>query len=73
MDTSDSSSMDSWKENLQEELAGSRPDYLIIHQIVFATPAASLRSVQALSRHANHVLSQGQTNDVHNTSLIPSP
>lgn len=33
MDTSDSRTMDAWKENLQEALAGRKPDYLLVHHL----------------------------------------
>jgi len=33
MDTSDSRTMDAWKENLQEALAGRKPDYLFVHHL----------------------------------------
>lgn len=33
MDTSDSRTMDAWKENLQEALAGRKPEYLFVHHL----------------------------------------
>ena len=33
MDTSDSRTMDAWKENLQEALADRKPDYLLVHHL----------------------------------------